>query len=514
MAALFFFRLFNLTFVMGGEGVALVSAWRISGGEVPHRDFFEIIPPFSFLPTALFFKVFGAGFPAERLLNVIYALLLMAGCDVLLCRYTRDIRARLLLLAVLVPFGYYYYPLPSHHWVVDILHLFSLWALSLALAGENTSAWAGLSGFLSGLACFSLQDQGGFMLAALTLFFFPFVAKGSRSKIFLPWAAGGLIAAVPFAVWLLPRVAISDLLYQLIVFPLTCYKNRPDHQNTLHVCLKELASGWSPAGFTSSPLSTLSRNLLEDTFFLLPVIVPVLAYFSFRRKWVEKAETSLLLAGSAAFFCTFARRPGFINMIWAAPVPLVFFCWAFSRGLSSPKRRLRIAVSVAAVLLALSAAIYSFTYFANASREKSYVIETPAGRLRSLNAVDASLIQQAIDAIEREVPPGAPIFCKGYAGLINFMTLRRCPTRYNFFLNNYHTGKQAKEAASALDKLDESYVFMALPFEPQFFLDSHIGKRYRLLWQNPIFALFYRGPWNKLGADGEGASRERLERAE
>ncbi len=46
-------------FELGDGGVEAMGAWRISQGEIPHKDYVEITPPLSTLVIALSFKVFG-----------------------------------------------------------------------------------------------------------------------------------------------------------------------------------------------------------------------------------------------------------------------------------------------------------------------------------------------------------------------------------------------------------------------------------------------------------------------
>src|SRR5262245_640952 len=67
---------------LGDEGIFLHAAARILGGEVLYRDFFEFLPPGSFLAVAAWMKLFGAGFASMRALAlcviVVIAVLLYA----------------------------------------------------------------------------------------------------------------------------------------------------------------------------------------------------------------------------------------------------------------------------------------------------------------------------------------------------------------------------------------------------------------------------------------------------
>src|SRR5262245_15891874 len=58
-----FMRLFR-----GGDEATLVyGALRVTEGQIPLRDFFEVIGPGSFYWLAFFFKLFGTSFLASRM---------------------------------------------------------------------------------------------------------------------------------------------------------------------------------------------------------------------------------------------------------------------------------------------------------------------------------------------------------------------------------------------------------------------------------------------------------------
>lgn len=55
---------------LGDEGILLHGATRLLGGEVPHRDFFEVVPPGGFLIVAAWMTIAGGDFGAARVLAV------------------------------------------------------------------------------------------------------------------------------------------------------------------------------------------------------------------------------------------------------------------------------------------------------------------------------------------------------------------------------------------------------------------------------------------------------------
>lgn len=122
----------NLKPVAGDEGVLAMDAWRITQGQVPQRDFFEIIPPMAAYVQAGVFYILGPSVFSLRLLGALYGVVLLGL--VWLCgrRYLKKLLFLSLPLALLIPFGVGVWPFASHHWLADIFLLASLLVLDRA----------------------------------------------------------------------------------------------------------------------------------------------------------------------------------------------------------------------------------------------------------------------------------------------------------------------------------------------------------------------------------------------
>ncbi|MCX7829499.1 MAG: hypothetical protein N2445_00350 [Acidobacteria bacterium] len=215
----------------------MTNAWRISYGEIPNRDIFEIIPPFSFLPTAFVFKIFGPSILGARIISFILAIMLVAILNMVLKKVAVDFLLRFVSISLLVPFGVSYWPVPSHHWWCDLFCLLSAYFLLLIsneggiLSPSQRGAKVGtkyvLSGLFCGLAVWTLQDQGGYLFILLLSFLIyrsikiKNVAEGKPLKSVLQFLLGFIIATIPFLLWLLPTAGFSKLLQDLVLFPLT-----------------------------------------------------------------------------------------------------------------------------------------------------------------------------------------------------------------------------------------------------------------------------------------------------
>ncbi len=477
----------------GDEGIAAVDAWRLLRGEVPHADFFEIVPPVSFLPTALAFRLFGATVAAERGLSLLYALLLAVGCERLLARFTKDLTARALVVAFLVPFGVLNWPMPSHHWAATLLQVYALLALHAALRGPRPLAWSAAAGALAGWAGLSLQDQGALFALLVPLLGFPWVAEAARRRRLLAgWLLGLASAAAPVLLWLLSRVPPGELLRQWVLFPASQYATVNSSQFAFP--WREIASALTGPGFREAPLVMAAYAVTQCfTTLLPPASLAAATALLLRRRGDELAEAGLLAGGALALVLTCLRRYMLTNLFWAAPVPLVLVAWAASAA-AGPGRRpaLRWLARGGAWVVTAACLLAAFHFGAvSSSPARTVTVRGPAGALRFTDPYRGGQLQELLDAVEREVPPGAPLFCRGYIPLVNFLALRPNPTRYTFFVPPYNTADQGAEWVRSLRR--GGVVWGVSQTDRSRFLDGsglYVVANYEPVWSNREFILW------------------------
>ena len=498
---LFQIRFLDEKLLLGDEGVAVMDAWRISQGQVPHRDFFEIVPPFSFLPTALVFKLFGVGVLQERLLALFYGLLLVLLADRLVARFGASVWARCLPAALLTAFGVSYWPVPSHHWVVDLLQLGAALALLSGLDAPRPLCWGLLAGALTGLAGFSLQDQGLYFAAAVALFVLPWVpAEGGRRRMLgLAWLAGLGSTALAFAFYLLPAVSPVELLHQWVLFPASRYRGIPGNATGPLAGWEMVRALWGSGAWVSRPLFNLALTASLALTFSLPLAaVAGLAAAAWGRRW-SGARLGVLWALAAAGLGAAAHRWSLTNLVWAGPLLVP----ALAAGLNvyegeGVRSRLRVAARCVAAGAAAVFTLFSALYAIGDPALKTTPIVAPAGSLRSTQQAEAPRLQETLDAIGRFVPRGAPLFCNGYLPMVNFLALRPNPTRFNFFFHPaYHTDAQAAEVVATLAARRDAWVLLAYPLEPRATVEAFVLREYDLVWRNSRCALF--GPSRRPG---------------
>lgn len=508
--AIFFLTIaLNVGFVLGDEGVAVMGARRISQGQIPHRDFFEMVPPGSFLPTALAFRLFGCTVVVEKAVTAVYALLLILLVDRILRRMDTPALFRFGCALFLIPFGVAYWAMPSHHWVADVFELASVLALVYGLEGRRIVLGGLGAGLAAGLVCFTLQDQGAYLVAAEGLLVFPFIADRRRRRVlFLSWSLGGAGAAAAFMSYLLPFVPPGDLWYQWVRFPAVQYRNIEDNQGAFLKGWEILTSPEAKAVWQDSPIHLLSLFAAQALIYLVPLGVIGLAVMFFLENGKGRATCGLLLAGCLAAYGTCAHRWAVLNLAWALPLGLVAAgWWSFRPGRAFKVRR---GVGLAAAIVMGSVAfVYSVSYFAVAAGREKHALRGPAGVVYTWYPNEALLLQQVVDASERVVPKGDPVFFSGYMAFLNFITLRDNPTRYQFFMYpGYHTAQQSAEVIQSLEKLDRAWVFLPSPARSESLFDQHIISNYERVWSNPWMGLYLRV--RPVGSESsEGQKRER-----
>ena len=191
----YYLRLFDQKLLLGDEGTILLDAWRIASGEIPHRDFFQGFPPASFIPTAALFLLFGPSLLAGRLLALALAVSIVLSLDLVLRKLEAHRVLRLLSLALLIPFGVSYWPIPSHHWWAALHCLLSAYFL-LSAPGSRKPRHAYFSaGVFTALAAYTALV---FVAAALA---FPRKKSGELTFVFMTVFVSAYMTGMAVVLW-------------------------------------------------------------------------------------------------------------------------------------------------------------------------------------------------------------------------------------------------------------------------------------------------------------------------
>jgi hypothetical protein len=480
---IFYFRCFNQKLLLGDEGVALMNGWRIALGEIPHRDFFEFIPPASFLPTAALFKLFGPSILISRILAFFLSALLIFSLDFLLRQMEADFSLRILSVSLLIPFGVPYWPIPSHHWWADIFCLLSASFFLKASAGNSVKLSAFLAGVFMGLAVCSLQDQGGYFLILIAVLFLPFLPGISRKNIVLFSFCGFAAASLPFVLWLLPTAGFNILYNDLIIFPLNSYHNLEAHK-------AHFFSGWSQffplltaSNLLKAPVYLVSMAVMAFFFMLLPVISLAGILISRVRKSFSSLKLALAAAVFLSFLATALHRWSFTNVVWALPglvVPLTFFY--------APKTKYF--ARTAALSLSLAAIMFSASFYGLADPSHMVSVSGEGGSLKVFHSGESVDLAQLVDYLESHKGKNDTLFCGGFSGLVNVLTLMKNPTPFNDFVD-YNTEEQLHALSGSLKSGRGNWVCLQKNHgQMEQRLGTLICDDYRLCLENGHFRLY------------------------
>ncbi len=484
----------NKGIYLGDEGAVCMGGWRISQGETPNADFFQIETPLSFYIESWTFDVFGPSVLADRSLGFVYGLLLIALVYVLAGALARSPLLRAAALSALIPFGVGAWPFPSHHWLVDLCQLACLGCLLAGIRSGRT-VWMVVGGALAVGGVLSLEDQGIYGLLAATLLLPATLPPLHRLRLSLGWMGSVCTAGLAAMALLLSRVSLGQLWYDWAVFPLTQYRGG---QGSMWAA----AGGWSGivrgltwSGFSAYPFYISVTLLSYGLLCFLPLLAAAGGVFCLKARWPSLPFAGALVAMGAAFLGCAAHRWSLMNLTWASS-GLVLLAAAAADGLWEGRHRwARLAVRGAASLCLLVFGAFGVAGLWHQSTSVQYTISAPAGSLTTFDGRQANALQEFINAIGREVPPGAPAFCWGYIPMVNFLTEHPNPTPFNLMVTSppYNSVRQVKTWLNALDRGSVPWGFShAFPLDPGDPAAAYVKANYLPVWTNGAYTLWRR----------------------
>src|SRR5260221_7154158 len=273
----------------GDEGSVITGAVRVVEGEVPLRDFFEVMGPGTFYWLAAFFKLLGPTWLATRI-----CLLLTTSTITLLLYYlARRLDCRLAAVPVIffVATSGQRWNRISHHMDSNLFGLLSF-AAFVHCIDKRQRFGLFLAGFGAGLTTWFMLPKGFLLLVSFVVIVWILDRKitfGPPIRILL---YGYLIVVVSVMVLYWLAGGLPDLIYANLIWPLTNYG--PTNAVSYGSEFSELY--WI---FTTS-LRTLCPPVVTiaiSSFLCLPFIVViglplVLLVFGLRQLWLAARRTS------------------------------------------------------------------------------------------------------------------------------------------------------------------------------------------------------------------------------
>ncbi len=423
------------------EGTLAVGAVRVVHGQAFARDFFEVIGPGTFYWLALFFKLFGVTFFAERICLFVTSL----GTALAMYYLSRRVCKRFAIVPVLLLAGTYFgmlWPTVSHHVDSNCFALSSV--LCMTIWRDKHATWLLLlSGVLAGATTCFLQPKGVLLLLALIVWLWIQSRRG-QAKLSSLWALmfgyASIGATVLLYFW--SRHALWDLLNVSAIWPSKHY----GAMNVVPYAQGIFAYYWDH--WTSTAVggswTVIVAAILIAPFVLvaaLPILLPLLAVFAERN--CERPEILLYWLCGAGIWLSEFHRKDISHLVFGAPL-LIVLCVYYLQ-----EYRVKIAEWALPALAVSAACLAGFNFLLALS---AHSISTRVGTVAVFNS------DPILTLLNEKVAPGEEIFAYPYCPMYYFLSATTNPTRYSLLMYNYNTSSQFEEVVRALEDRKVTYV--------------------------------------------------------
>ncbi len=466
----------------GDEGVWYGAADRLAGGERLYVDFFEFLPPGSFLIVQGWFQLVGSSFAAARGLAVLtlsaIAVLAYLGCREASRSNLPSVMAVLFWLTASPPM---WLMEVNHHWFTT---LFSTAAALMALRGCRAEPGSGpgspapslLCGLAAGTAAMVTPTQGALtMLAAAA----SLIGPGGVRR--LAWLAAGCAVA--------PLLMLSYILYQDSLA--AAVADVLVHTATRYASIQALPYG--DGGTLLHPLV-----LIHPLNLLLLAGVCWQDWPGCRHDGMLRTAAVFALAGFIAVF----PRPDLVHIAFSLPLTLPLTALCAARLARTAARRATLVCTAAAAVLTWRAALPLLEAQARTGAPTS----TARGEAMFANTDPAALIMRL--AAE---PAEEHVFFYPYMPMLPYLTGRQQVSRYDLFTPHYTTDLQYQEAcAEVLRKAslvvvdwrwaDMAFLHVIFPAMPdggtaaKDALEAALHSRFASVWRSGSLEILRRTP--------------------
>ncbi len=469
---------------LGDEGVWLAAADRLRSGRRLYLDFFEFLPPGSFLIVEGWSWLAGSSFLSMRVL----AMLTVSGAASLAYLCCREASRNSLLsagavLTWLLASPPLWLAAVNHHWMTTLL---SMAAILMALRGCRPGAGAGppvLSGLAAGAAAMVTPTQGALVLMAAAVAFIGPRGDGAPRGRWLPLAqlAGGC-AVVPLlllghVVW---QGAFSAAFADVLVHTATRY-----------------------ASIQGVPFGT--GGSLHNPVVLIPVLNVLLLAAACIQNWRGCLQDRVLRTAAASALTGFIAahpRPDVVYLGYTLPLALPLTTYCIAKLARTASRGAILACTVCACVIAVSAA----GPLVATQAAESGAMQT--GTARGAVAFRETNVAAAVTRLAAE-PGGERVFFYPYMPMLPYLAGRQQVSKYDVFLPFYTTDQQYGEACAdilqdaSLAMVDWRYadmerlhtIYPAMPVgrtAAKDALEAVLRSRFTPVWRSGSFELLRR----------------------
>jgi dolichyl-phosphate-mannose-protein mannosyltransferase len=417
----FHLPLFRWLLWLADEGVSIHAAVKILNGHTPYRDFFEILPPGSFLIVAAWMKVFGQSFASVRAL----AIVTVATTAVLVYTAARLVSGRGVVAAGIAAAWTASAPWfdINHHWFTTAASMASAVSLMIALTRGPSRLSLFTAGLFAGGAAMITHTRGALLAAAVLAVVACGMSDGIRR---VRWVIAGLVVApAGIAVYLAASGALQTAVAEVIVFPLRHY------------------AGIQVVAFGAS--ATLADAGLVAFF---PLTVLLAAVTVARGRW-RSLPFGASVALAAVGFIGAYPRPDTVHLAFATPLAAPLLASTTSGLLAALESvRTRLALSVLLALLTVWVVGYgTLSRLAMLSRPRQTIL-TPRGPAERAVNVWTSDLAQLVAGIDRHTSRDARFFFYPFMPMLPYLLDRHHVGRTDVMVPGYTTSAQYADACA------------------------------------------------------------------
>ena len=418
-AALICLPLMSHMNMFGDPGILLDAADRLAGGERLYVDFFEFLPPGSFLIVQAWFYLVGSSFTAMRGLAML-TISAIAALIYLCCREVEVSRSNL----VAIMAALFWLAASPPIWLMEINHhwfttLFSMMAVLMALrgcrAGPGFPVPHLLCGLAIGAAAMVTPTQGALVLLAAAA---SLIGRGGTRR--LAWLAAGC-ATVPLltVAYILHQSSLAAAVADILVFTATRY-----------------------ASIQTLPYGE-GGGLFHPVVLIHPLNLLLLAGVCWQDWRGCRHDRVLRTAAAFALVALVAAypRPDLVHLGYTLPLALPLTAYCAIRLARTAAPTVNLVCTAAAIFLICQAALplievqaWDRPHVLTARGEAMFPFPNPAALVTRLAAEPAS---------ER-------VFFYPYMPMVPYLTGRRQVSRYDVFTPYYTTDQQYQEACTQM----------------------------------------------------------------
>jgi hypothetical protein len=482
-SSLYLFPFMRLLIWGTDEGMLAYGAVRVAQGQVFARDFFEIVGPGTFYWLALFFKLFGVTFAAERLCLFVTSL----STYFLMYFLSRRICARYQVLPCIILAGIYFgalWPTISHHVDSNCLALLSVACLIIWQDRRSQYLLFG-AGCLAGSTTIFHLPKGILLFIALALWLWIQQKRRTASisaPLFLGLGYLGVVGIVLIYFW--SHHALWNLVDANSVFPLHHYAE----VNTVPYAqgiIQYYWNGWT--GPVGGAKWLVGMALVLIIPFLFIATLPAFLVFCGLRCRANPAKPEYLLywlCGVAMWVAEYHRKD-MVHLIFGSPLLIILGIYYLNEWRTKISYLALQTLSISAVCLA--ALNLSLALFAHS-------VTTRAGAIRVVKN-DPVLTQ-----LDNRVSSGEEIFVYPSNPMYYFLTQTRNPIRFSGLMYNYNSRADFENAIHTLDRRQVKYVVWdseymerslklffpsAKPMNPdELIVEPYLESHYKVVWAN------------------------------